>query len=112
MTPERREAIEKAAMIAYLTGDNRRLLSLGHTGELRPVVGDVVDEIIPQRVSYTAACKKLGCSLPSLLRAKKHWPDFPRREDDGRPYLLDSDLDTIRRHLSAGTQATLWENQP
>lgn len=112
MTPERREAIEKATMIAYLTDDNRRLLSLGNPEELRPVVEAVVDEIIPQRVSYTAACKKLGCSLPSLLRAKKHWPDFPRREYDGRPYLLDFDLEPIRRHLEAGTQVNLWETTP
>lgn len=112
MIPERREAIEKAAMIAYLTGDNRRLLSLGEEHELRPIVEAVVDEIIPQRVSYTAACTKLGCSLPALMRAKKHWPDFPRRDDGGRPYLLNFDLESIRRHLAAGTQANLWETTP
>lgn len=109
MTPERREAIEKAAMVALITDDNSRLLELGEVEELRPIVEAVVDEIIPDRVSYTNACKTIGCTLPALMRARRHWPDFPRREAaDGRPYLLTSDLDEIGRHLAAGTQRTLF----
>jgi hypothetical protein len=109
MSAGRREAIEKAAMVAYLTGDNSSLLGLGPEEEIRPVVEALLDEISADAITYTEACQELACSMVDLVRARRTVEGFPERTSEtGRPYLMRSDLPTIARMLRPPGQASLF----